>query len=58
MLVWGTRIFLVRLNIPFDTWDFPTGWAYLAVPATALLMIVFAVNAMWKILSRTGAKDE
>lgn len=58
MLVWGTRIFLVRLNIPFDTWDFPTGWAYLAVPATALLMIIFSGNTLLTMLTGTGARDE
>jgi TRAP-type transport system small permease protein len=58
MLVWGTRIFLVRLDIPFDTWEFPTGWAYLAVPASALLMIIFAGNALLTMLTRTGANDE
>jgi TRAP-type transport system small permease protein len=58
MLIWGVRIFLVRLNIPFDTWDFPTGWAYLAVPATALLMIIFSGRALLTMLTRTGAGNE
>jgi TRAP-type transport system small permease protein len=58
MLVWGMRIFQVRLNIPFDTWDFPTGWAYLAVPVTALLMIVFSVNSLWTMLTNRGARVE
>jgi TRAP-type C4-dicarboxylate transport system permease small subunit len=46
MLVGGVRIVDVRMRIPFDTWDFPTGWAYLAVPVCAVFMIVFAINAM------------
>jgi TRAP-type C4-dicarboxylate transport system permease small subunit len=58
MLIWGLRIFRVRLDVPFDTWDFPSGWAYLAVPVTALLMIVFSLNALWAILTNKGAKVE
>jgi TRAP-type C4-dicarboxylate transport system permease small subunit len=58
MLVWGLRIFRVRLDIPFDTWDFPTGWAYLAVPAAALLMIVFSGHSLLTMLTKTGAKVE
>jgi TRAP-type C4-dicarboxylate transport system permease small subunit len=46
MLIGGVRIVDVRMRIPFDTWDFPTGWAYLAVPVCAVFMIVFSVNAM------------
>jgi TRAP-type C4-dicarboxylate transport system permease small subunit len=58
MLVWGLRIFRVRLDIPFDTWDFPTGWAYLAVPAAALLMIVFSGHSLLTMLTKTGARVE
>lgn len=46
MLVWGARIVDVRMGIPFDTWDFPTGWAYLAVPACAVLMILYSINLL------------
>ena len=54
MLVWGTRIFVVRLDIPFDTWDFPTGWAYLAVPACAALMLAYSINLLLKSFRKTG----
>lgn len=55
MLVGGVRIVEVRMRIPFDTWDFPTGWAYLAVPVCAVFMIVFSVNTMMQ--SRVTAKE-
>ena len=42
MLVSGIKITRVRMRIPFDTWDFPSGWAYLAVPVSAVLMIFFS----------------
>jgi TRAP-type C4-dicarboxylate transport system permease small subunit len=54
MLIGGVRIVEVRMRIPFDTWDFPTGWAYLAVPVCAVLMILFSVNSM--VRSRVTTK--
>jgi TRAP-type transport system small permease protein len=52
MLVWGVKIVVVRLDIPFDTWDFPTGWAYLAVPACAVLMLAYSINLLRHSLGR------
>jgi TRAP-type transport system small permease protein len=40
----GTRIAIVRMRIPFDTWEAPTGWAYLAVPVCGVIMIIFSLN--------------
>lgn len=56
MLIGGVRIVDVRMRIPFDTWDFPTGWAYLAVPVCAVFMIVFSINAMMQ--SRVTTKGQ
>lgn len=53
MLIGGVRIVDVRMRIPFDTWDFPTGWAYLAVPVCAVFMIVFSLNAMMQARATT-----
>ena len=44
MLMSGIKITRVRMRIPFDTWDFPTGWAYLAVPVCAVIMIYFSLS--------------
>jgi TRAP-type C4-dicarboxylate transport system permease small subunit len=52
MLAGGVRIASVRMRIPFDTWDFPTGWAYIAVPVCAVLMILFSVNNILQAFSR------
>lgn len=57
MLVGGIRIVEVRMRIPFDTWEFPTGWAYLAVPVCAVFMILFSVNAMLQSRLATKAKQ-
>lgn len=31
-------------GIPFETWNFPTGYAYLAAPVSALFMTFFSIN--------------
>jgi len=33
---------LIRMDIPYTGWEVPTGYAYLAVPVAASLMVVFA----------------
>jgi TRAP-type C4-dicarboxylate transport system permease small subunit len=45
-LVWkGIEVTKVRMRIPFDTWDLPTGYAYIAVPICgAIMMIVTLVR--------------
>lgn len=48
----GVEVTRVRMRIPFDTWDLPTGYAYMAVPISALLMILGTIMRMaehlWK----------
>ena len=53
MLIGDVRIVDVRMRIAFDTWDFPTGWAYLAVPVSPVFMIVFSLNAMMQARATT-----
>ncbi|MCX7787231.1 MAG: TRAP transporter small permease [Spirochaetes bacterium] len=43
----GIQMTIVRMGIPFDTWDLPTGYAYLAVPISGAIMMFFClVNGM------------
>jgi TRAP-type C4-dicarboxylate transport system permease small subunit len=35
----GIEVTKVRMRIPFDTWDLPTGYAYMAVPICGAIMI-------------------
>lgn len=51
LIVYGIQVVDVRMGIPFETWDVPTGYAYLAVPVCAFVMAVFCLNNM---LSRKG----
>lgn len=54
MLVGGILIAGVRMRIPFDTMDFPTGWAYIAVPVCASFMILFSANNIFQSFVAKG----
>jgi TRAP-type C4-dicarboxylate transport system permease small subunit len=38
------------MRIPFDTWDLPTGYAYMAVPICAAIMIIVTLVRMAEYL--------
>ena len=40
----GLEIAEKRMRIPFDTWDFPTGYAYVSISVCAVLMTVIAAH--------------
>jgi len=46
----GIEVTRVRMRIPFDTWDLPTGYAYLAVPICGAIMIIATLVRMAEYL--------
>jgi TRAP-type C4-dicarboxylate transport system permease small subunit len=46
----GIEVTKVRMRIPFDTWDLPTGYAYIAVPICGAIMIIVALVRMAEYL--------
>jgi TRAP-type C4-dicarboxylate transport system permease small subunit len=42
----GIEVTKVRMGIPFDTWDLPTGYAYMAVPICGAIMIAATLIRM------------
>jgi TRAP-type C4-dicarboxylate transport system permease small subunit len=46
----GIEVTKVRMRIPFDTWDLPTGYAYMAVPICAAIMIIVTLVRMGDFL--------
>jgi len=42
----GVEVTKVRMRIPFDTWDLPTGYAYAAVPICGAIMIAVTLARM------------
>lgn len=46
LYVFGVEVARVRMRIPFDTWQFPTGWAYMAVPVAAVILVAFTLERL------------
>ena len=46
LIVYGYMVFRVRMNVPYTSWNFPTGYAYLAVPVCGVLMLIFCLNKL------------
>lgn len=42
----GFKISKIRMRIPFDMWDIPTGYAYAAVPICSVLMFIMTINRL------------
>ena len=51
----GFRIAGVRMRISYETWDFPTGYAYLALPISVLILLLFNVERL--LFFRKGSND-
>ena len=48
----GWRMMVVRMDIPYTGWEVPTGYAYLAVPISASLMLIFTLVNLYEELKR------
>jgi TRAP-type C4-dicarboxylate transport system permease small subunit len=46
----GIEITKIRMRIPFDTWDLPTGYAYIAIPICSTIMIIVTFVRMAEYL--------
>jgi TRAP-type C4-dicarboxylate transport system permease small subunit len=46
LITYGFMVFQVRMRVPYTSWNFPTGYAYLAVPVCGILMLVFCLNKL------------
>ncbi|MGD1832589.1 MAG: TRAP transporter small permease [Sphaerochaetaceae bacterium] len=44
LVYYGIHVTSIRMTIPFETWDLPTGYAYMSVPVNAVIMALFAVE--------------
>lgn len=49
LFVYGREVARVRMRIPFDTWQVPTGYAYLAVPVAAVILIAFTLERLMNL---------
>ena len=46
LLAFGIEVARVRMRISFETWQVPTGYAYLAVPVSAAILLAFALERL------------
>jgi len=46
-IIAGFRIAAVRMRISYEVWDFPTGYAYLALPIACIVMLVFNIERLY-----------
>jgi len=56
LIVYGLMVFKVRMNVPYTSWNFPTGYAYLAVPVCGILMLAFCLNKLRKLFFESSSK--
>jgi TRAP-type C4-dicarboxylate transport system permease small subunit len=47
LIVNGMRVVRIRMRISYETWNFPTGWAYLALPTAAAIMLLFTAEKLF-----------
>lgn len=46
LVVYGRDVAAVRMRVRFDTWHWPTGWAYAAVPVAAAILLAFVLERL------------
>lgn len=46
IIIYGWRISMVRMRISFETWRFPTGYAYMALPVAAAVMLLINIERL------------
>ena len=50
VIIYGFMVFQVRMRIPYTSWNFPTGYAYLAAPVCGTLMLFFCLNKLRELI--------
>jgi TRAP-type C4-dicarboxylate transport system permease small subunit len=53
VIIHGWRISIVRMRISFETWRFPTGYAYMALPVAAAVMLLINIERLLKRKEQT-----
>jgi len=51
LVIKGIEVARVRMGIPFDTWDLPTGYGYVAIPICSAIMMTVTLLRMAEYLS-------
>jgi len=46
LIIEGFKVSIIRMRIPFDMWNIPTGYAYAAVPVCSAIMFVTTISKL------------
>ncbi|MFW6361362.1 MAG: TRAP transporter small permease [Spirochaetota bacterium] len=46
LIIYGFKVTMVRVGIPFETWNLSTAYAYVAAPVSGILMLIFCLNKL------------
>ena len=58
MIIYGFKVTKLRMSIPFPTYKkLGTGWMYLSIPVSAILMVIFSIDHIGRLV-RTGTIKE
>ena len=59
MIVYGFKVTKLRMSIPFPTYKkLGTGWMYLSIPVSAILMVIFSVDHIGRLVRAGTIKEK
>jgi len=57
LIIRGYEVSIIRMRIPFDMVDIPTGYAYASIPFCGILMLIFTVERIIDEIRPEGKKN-
>lgn len=59
LIVYGFKVTKLRMSIPFPTYKkLGTGWMYLSIPVSAILMVLFSVDHIGRLITKGAIKEK
>ncbi len=59
MIFYGFKVTKLRMSIPFPTYKkLGTGWMYLSIPVSAILMVIFSVDHIGRLIRKGTIKEK
>lgn len=59
MIFYGFKVTKLRMSIPFPTYKkLGTGWMYLSIPVSAILMVVFSIDHIGRLIRKGTIKEK
>ena len=59
MIFYGFKVTKLRMSIPFPTYKkLGTGWMYLSIPVSAILMVIFSIDHIGRLIRKGTIKEK